>query len=351
MNRDELQGIAAYRLAQSRRLVCVWATGLGKSRVVLRFLESNPDFLTLIVVPEQDNINNWREEFRKFNVPDDRVTIICYASIHKYKDSWWDLLVLDEVPHMDTEKRIKMLRSVNAKYVAALGAVVDDDEMGSLRSVYGDFEISRVTLARAIQLGILPKLNVIVLHMQLDEKAKKQYDAINKKVDGAVSAFNANATHFNKQRMLRAGNERKRFLGAQKEEAIRKVCDMLDKQGKRYLCFCSSISQAEKLGGHNAYTSKSLKSMAHLKRFNNHEIDSLYVVGKLIEGQNLKDIDCGVIGQLGGTSRITVQEIGRIIRSENPIVYIPIFDDTKDNSFLYTVTSNISADCIKHYKF
>ena len=91
--------------------------------------------------------------------------------------------------------------------------------------------------------------------------------------------------------------------------------------------------------------------MQHLSKFNNHEINSLFVVGKLIEGQNLKDIDCGIIGQLGGTERISVQQIGRIIRSANPVVYIPVFDGTKDDSFLYTVTSNISRDCIKHYKF
>ena len=86
----------------------------------------------------------------------------------------------------------------------------------------------------------------------------------------------------------------------------------------------------------------------HLNKFNNHEINSLFVVGKLIEGQNLKDIDCGIITQLGGTSRITVQEIGRVLRSTNPLVYIPVFDGTKDEGFLYTVTSNIPTEYIKH---
>jgi superfamily II DNA or RNA helicase len=75
------------------------------------------------------------------------------------------------------------------------------------------------------------------------------------------------------------------------------------------------------------------------------------VVGKLIEGQNLVDIDCGVIAQLGGTQRITVQEAGRIMRSLNPEIFILVFDDTKDESFLYTLTSSIPAQYIKHYKF
>ena len=152
-------------------------------------------------------------------------------------------------------------------------------------------------------------------------------------------------------RMLRAGNERKRFLGSRKDQAIFRICQELNKKGKRYICFCSSIKQAEALSGDNAYTSKSPKSMEHLRRFNNHEINSLFVVGKLIEGQNLNDIECGIIGQLGGTQRITAQELGRVFRSKNPVVYVPVFDESKDDSFLYTLTASIPEEYIKHYNF
>ena len=341
----------------------MWATGTGKSGVALRFLEEHPSMNCLILVPEQNNIENWREEFRKFNVPDDKVTIICYASLHKYIDTKWDFLVLDEVPHMDTDKRMAMLMSVSGDYVLALGAVVDEDEMNSLRFVYGKFDVSRISLEQAIKEGFVPKVQVKVLHMKMDDTAprywykgkayteKGYYKILSNKVEAAVGAYNKKANSFNKLKMLAAGSERKRFLGARKEEAIKRVCESLRLHNKRFLCFCSSIEQAEKLGGSHAFTSKSAKASEPLERFNNHEINSLYVVGKLIEGQNLNDIDCGIIGQLGGTHRITVQMVGRILRSQNPIVYIPIFSGTKDDSFLSTVTSNISRDCIKHYKF
>lgn len=363
MTKNELQESAARRLAKSRRLVCMWGTGVGKTRVALRFLEENPSLNCLILVPEDDNIKNWRAEFQKFNVPDDNVTIACYASLHKFLNTEWGLVVLDEVPHTDTEKRTAMLKTIRSDYVLALGAVVDEEEMNSIQSVYGQFDISHITLEQAIDAGWISSVTVNILHLQMDDtkprfwfkgKAyteKGYYAILNNKVDSAVNAFNLKANKFNKMKMLTAGNERKRFLGSRKEDAIRRICEKIEEKGRRYLCFCSSIEQAEKLGGDNAYTSKSPKSQAHLEKFNNHEINSLFVVGKLIEGQNLKDIDCGIIGQLGGTERISVQQIGRIIRSANPVVYIPVFDGTKDDSFLYTVTSNISRDCIKHYKF
>lgn len=341
----------------------MWATGTGKTAVALRFLKDNPWMNCLVLVPEDNNIQNWRYEFEKFGIDDSNVTISCYASLHKYLKTSWDFLVLDEVPHTDTEKRKEMLKTVKADYVLALGAVVDEQEMNSLEYVYGKFDVSRISLERAIDEGWIPKVIVKVLHLQMDDTTprfwykgkayteKGYYTILSNKVESAVNTYNQKANNFNKMRMLSAGNERKRFLGARKEDAIQRVCESLKANGKRFLCFCSSIQQAEKLGGEYAFTSKSAKSFPHLDKFNNHEINSLFVVGKLIEGQNLKDIDCGVIGQLGGTTRISVQQVGRVLRSKEPVVYIPVFDGTKDDSFLYTVTSNISRDCIKHYKF
>jgi len=362
MTREELQGIAAHRLAKSGRLICQWATGVGKSQVVLKFLQANPEFDCLILVPEQNNIQNWEAEFDKFNVPRDKVTIACYASFHKYKGTRWDLLVFDEAPHVDTIKRRQICVSVTGEYILALGAVIDDDERDALESRYGTFEKSYVSLKKAIEWGILPCPSIKILEMTLDNNEKKHYykgyfltdqqmyDVINKEQKSAKDSYEYNPSVFNKNRMLQVGSKRKRFLGELKTEAMKKVCEMLVKQGKRFICFCVSIAQANELGGENAYTSKTKTSAKVLEKFNNHEIDSIYVVGKLIEGQNLNDIHCGVIGQLGGTSRITVQELGRVFRSKDPIVYVPVFADSKDDSFLYTLTSNIPEDYIKRYK-
>ena len=179
--------------------------------------------------------------------------------------------------------------------------------------------------------------------------AKETYDRINKQVNDAVAAYNARSTSYAELTMKRLGAERKRVLGKLKEDSVALVCEMLKQKGKRFLCFCSTIDSAKKLGGELAYTSETPKSQKLLERFNDHEINQLYVVGKLIEGQNLNDIECGIIGSVGGSNRITIQSIGRIMRSENPIIYVPVIDNTKDVSFLYTVTGNVPKEYIKHY--
>ena len=363
MTTDELQDFAVRRLTGCRRLICQWATGVGKSAVALKFLKQHPGFSCLILVPEQNNIKNWFYEFFKFDVSTEKVQISCYASFHKHQNTKWDLVVFDEMPHVDTEKRLAICNSVSGDYILALGAVVTEDECRSLEDVYGSFEKSYIGMEFAISHKLLPHPTVNVMHLQLDDTqrkfwyngraytAKQRYDYIQRKVEEAKSAYASAANKWNKNRMLRAGNERKSFLGELKEDAVRRICDILCLKKKRFLCFCSSIDQANKLGLDHAFTSETPASMRLLDKFNNQEIDSLYVVRKLIEGQNLRNIECGVISQLGGTERITVQSIGRIMRSDNPIIYVLVFDDTKDDSFLHTLTSNIPDSCIKHFKF
>lgn len=363
MTRDDLQDYAAKRLEREKRLIAQWCTGSGKSRILLKFLESHPDFKCLILVPETNNIENWLYEFRKFGMDAGNTSIMCYASFHKQAETRWDIVCFDEMPHVDTEKRLAICDSVSADYILALGAVITEDERNALEYIYGKFEKMVLSLEFAIKNKLLPSPTIKVLHLALDDKypkfwykgrqytAKQRYDYIERKLESAKQTYQLAANKYNLNRMLRLGNERKRFLGELKEDAIRRLCDALSMKKRRFLCFCSSIDQANKIGLDHAFTSETPASMRLLERFNNHEIDSLFVVGKLIEGQNLNDIEVGIIGQLGGTERITVQSIGRIMRSENPLIYVPIFDGTKDNGFLSTLTDNVPKEYIQHFKF
>lgn len=361
MNRAELQAQAARTLKIDRRLICQWATGVGKSRVVLNFLKDNSECSCLILVPEQNNIDNWVGEFVKYNVPLKSVTIMCYASLHKVENTKWDLLVFDEAPHIDTQKRLRICKSLSGKYVLALGAVISDEERYALESTYGRFTKSVITLKSAVDNEILPVPRINVCHIQLNHSlrtfwycgrkltAAEMYKVYQEKVDDAKAVYDQSPTESNKQKMLRAGLQRKRFLALMKENAVKYICNGLQGKNRRFLCFCNSINQAENLCKERAFTSKTAKSEHLLEKFNNKEINSLFVVGKLIEGQNLVDIEHGVIAQLGGTERITVQAVGRIMRSKNPVIWIPVIDGTKDDQYLWSITSNIQDSYISHY--
>lgn len=361
--KTNLQIRAAQILNSNHRLIARWCTGCGKSSIVIQYINLNPNHgRILIVVPEKNNISNWRDEFKKWDTDDSLVEVCCYASLGKYQGTEWQLLVYDEAPHINTDLKFEYAKTISATDVLALGAVISEDEESTLVDAYGRFSHTEITLDQAINMGLLPPPRICVIHMQMnDDKrhyivrgkmmtAREKYNYINNKVDLASKDYEFINSSANKQRMLKAGNERKRFLGSQKTDALRYICGNLEQKHKRFICFCSSVAQAHSLGGNKAFTSESPGGMAVLNRFNNHEIDSIYVVGRLIEGQNLNDIEVGVIGQLGGKERITIQSLGRVMRSKSPIVYLPVFDNTKDDSFIYTLTNNISSDYIKHYK-
>lgn len=362
MTRDKLQKQAADMLLKKRRLVCQWATGTGKSGIVLTFLKEHPTFSCLIFVPESNNIQNWIDEFEKFGIQTDKVKIACYASMQKFKRTYWDLLVFDEAPHINTQKRLDVCKTMYGEYVLALGAVMKEEEVRALESEYGEFARDSLPITKAMKLGLLPYPEICVCHLDIGKIQGKHYyrgqayspkaylELLNIQIRQQYQKYCSERNDKYLTQMKILGSKRKLFLGEIKETALSHICTNLQNNNRRFLCFCSSIAQAEILGGENAFTSKTAASKKLLQKFNNHDINSLYVVGKLIEGQNLKDIECGVIGLLGNSIRIAVQELGRIMRSKNPRIYVLVFDNTKDTSFLTSITSQIPETYIKHYR-
>lgn len=347
--RLDLQRGAADALRRHGRLLAQWPTGLGKSGILLEYLKAHPDTgRVLVAVPETNNVRSWRDEFARAGVPSADVTFTCYASLRKLAGTSWDVVVYDECPHLDTAARSEAAASIAAGRVLALGAAVSPEECALLDSLYGPFLRSRISLAEAAGRGLLPLPRVHVLHASLAAGEREEYDALSRECSDAMASYELTGSPWARRRMLAAGVRRKRFLGSLKTGAMRRVASALEARGLRFLFFCSSVAQAEELGGAHAFTSRTKHSMQVLDDFNEHRIDSLYAVGKLVEGQNLRDIDAGVLGQLDGTDRLSIQKCGRILRSEEPEVYALVFDGTKDTSFLRSLTCNLPDGCVTH---
>ena len=115
---------------------------------------------------------------------------------------------------------------------------------------------------------------------------------------------------------------------------------------KRFICFCTSIEQAEQLGGQNAIHSKRTDSLQIIKDFNRKKINNLFAVGMLQEGQNLTDIEVGIIIQLDGQERAFIQKFGRSLRAEDPIQFIFYYENTRDTEYLKNVLEGIDRKYI-----
>ena len=398
MTRDELQREAVNTLLNKSRLILQWATGVGKSRVAIKALQELPESKVLLVVAETAHKENWRKEFMDY-LPEDEfnrlfkpITVECYASLKNYRDTEWDLIIFDEGHHLGSDLRLDILQSLIAKRVLVLSATLSDASLVETLSVtFGPFESSKVTLQEAIAIGWLPEPKIFVVPLLLDYvkrdqiiieewgkaskrvqyectyserwkylRAKKvltdvtltihctqyeKYCYLSDQFDYWRKQYFVRREEYIKAKWLQFGSQRKRFMGNLKTGIAKQLLETLE--GHRYICFCASIEQAKDLGGINAIHSQNKDSQKIIKSFNNKEIDTLFAVGMLQEGQNLQDIEYGVIIQLDGEERAFIQKFGRTLRAEDPVQYIFYFKNTRDEEYLEKVLDGINSEYIR----
>lgn len=399
MTKDELQIQSLSLIKLSNRVALQWCTGLGKSKMAIdmanyladkEFEEYGEPLNVLLVVAETAHKSNWKIEFDRWGLKTDSVVMECYASLKKYRNSYWDLVIFDEAHHLGSDLRMDVLTELHAQNIILLSATLPDQVMQAVTGVFGEFVTSRVTLKEAIEWGILPQPKVYLIPLTLDntypnctiieEWGKKEkrvtykckfherweylknkdkypnvtleisctqqqkYDYLSDQFEYWRSQFFRTRQEFIKNKWLQVGSKRKRFLGESKTQAVRLLLHKI--RGKRFICFCTSIEQAELLGGKNAIHSKKDNSLDIIDNFNTKKIDNLFAVGMLQEGQNLTDIEAGVIVQLDGQERAFVQKFGRSLRATDPIQFIFYYKNTRDTEYLENVLEGINKEYI-----
>ncbi|MCR5352301.1 MAG: DEAD/DEAH box helicase family protein [Bacteroidales bacterium] len=368
---SELQNQALDEMITNKRLILEWATGVGKSRVGIKLV----DFLdlfenktkVLLLVGEDAHKENWKTEFIEA-LGEKRATELlanvrmeCYASLKKCLNFPWDLVIADEGHHLRSPKKVEMLHSLKTERFLILSATLSDHgDAKALKEAlvenFGEFVNKNYNLDNAIEDGILPEPNIEVLPLQMWDKAENRYDDItnylDKKKKEYLSAMNDTGFFAKseaeleglKAKMLHAGSMRKQFLGRLKSNMAKRIIDEYNESNLRYICFCASIDQVEKLGGTNVINSRQSRKINKetIRRFNDGEIDSLFAVGMLQEGVSLKNIQAGLIVQLDGKSRSFVQKFGRVLRSKKPILKIIYVPESRDEDFLYNALKDVN---------
>lgn len=404
--KSELQDEMANYLVDKGNLVLQWATGVGKSRVAVNAVvnllsKCEENFKVLLVVAETAHKDNWRQEFKDVIGSEQvdsvlsHVEIICYASLKNWRDVQWNLIIFDEAHHLGSDMRAEILQNFKAERVLALSATIKDEVMAVLTQSFGVFKRSRISFQEAIDLGFLPEPKIICIPLELerfdrtevleiDFRTKKstykgtindlwsnRWNYLKKKLSYSGNIIQFSCTqkekyeyineqfeyykrlYFRQQgnkrlknMWLQWGNKRKRFLGELKTKKAEELCSHLKEQGKRFICFCSSVLQAEALGGEDSIHSKRKDSLKIISEFNEGKRDSIFAVGMLQEGQNLTNIQAGIIVQLDGEERGFVQKFGRSLRADDPVQYIFYYKNTRDEEYLKKALENINSDYI-----
>ena len=402
MKKDDLDLLANGLLLNHKNILFEWATGCGKTKQAIRgidLLDKETANRVLIVVAETAHKKNWTEEFNKWN-PDLLndinldITMICYDSLHHYKNQHFDLIIFDESHHIGTDIRLDILRNISADRYILLSATMDKNLIVEVSKIIGEIQVSTISLQDAIDWGLLPAPRIILVPMILDNKNKNQvieevrgkkdnlvtvkcdvaekwkyikdkknypnlrlliscterqkYNDLEVKMEYYQRLFYARKTESLRNKMLQYGSQRKTFLGLLKDEKAKQIISSFGQS--RYICVCANIEQADRIGGSHSIHSKKDNPQEIIDNFNNKKINSLYVVGMLKEGQNLADIEKGLIIQLDGKILPFIQKSGRILRADHPEIYIIYFAGTQDEVYLRRALDGINPDYISYYE-
>lgn len=398
MTREELRDAAISIFKDSHNIAIQAATGVGKSKIAIDLCrvcadKENRALKVLLLIAETAHYKNWEDEIKKwsFTAP---IYIACYASMKKYRNTRWDVIIFDEAHHLGSELRLDLFDTLRAKYRIFLSATLKDSLLFRLEESCGPISNLKMGLQDAFSANILPEPKIKLIPLELDnthytetiveewgkkEKRltatcmfadrwkfirdkkrvpngkliiqctqKQKYDYYCEQFEYYKKRYLMTRNDIIKNKWLQWGSKRKVYLGLLKTELAKTLVKKLGK--KRYVCFCTNIEQAELLGGDNAIHSKKKDSLKIIEEFNNKQRSNIFAVGMLQEGMNLTDIQVGVIIQLDGEERAFIQKFGRTLRAESPVQYIIYYKGTRDEEYLQKAIESIDKKYIVTYE-
>ena len=330
MTREETTNACLQAIDKTKCLLALLSTGVGKTKIAIDcvnkicdkvFRNEQDETSVLIVVDKKVHFTTWKNEFDKWGgLKTDRVQFCCYASLHKYAGSYWDVVVLDECHHVGSEIRLEALETIHIAYnIIGLSATVSKELKAWFKRKFKTTIVS-CTTQDAIESNILPDPTIYLMPMVLNANNPTELYEINKhskgdvvydtyqnlwvhkrnkrhafikctkrqylsELDGLVAFYKRKAANGNpamKNLWLRACGDRLTYLANAKNDQVQKILAKL--KNHRTITFCTNISQSEILGK-NCIHSKNKSAQAILDSFNASKIKHITACHMLNEGE------------------------------------------------------------------
>ena len=368
MTREEVNSLALSKIDKAKYLILELITGMGKTKVAIDLINHICDSVfrndvsptsILILVSKTVHKQTWKDEIEKWGgIKSDYITIECYESLKNYENSYFDVVVADEMQHL-SEARIDVLETIhiNESFIG-LSATIKRD-MRDYFIYNHKAEVIKCGLKEAVEDEVLPEPTVYLLPLTLDTtnytyKVKKFdrdiittqkgcYDSISSLIEWYKNKYFNSRNERIKNLWLSTAGKRLKWCAEQKEAL---VLSLLDKfRNYKTLTFCSSIEQSERLGKYNI-TSKNKASVKNLEMFNLNKIKHITACNILNEGVNLTNCRIGIFCNLNSSEIVVKQRVGRILRHKSPIIIIPYFKDTREEELVQKMIEEYSEESI-----
>ena len=169
MTREEIHDLALSKIDRTKYLILELITGFGKSKLAIDLINHICDRVfnnyecpttILILVAKTVHKQTWKDEIEKWGgIKSDYITIECYESLKNYKNSYFDVVVADEMQHL-SEARIDVLETVhiNESFIG-LSATIKRD-MRDYFIYSHKAEVIKCGLKEAVEDEVLPEPTV-----------------------------------------------------------------------------------------------------------------------------------------------------------------------------------------------
>lgn len=390
MTRDELGRVAYHKILNHKCLILQLATGTGKTKVAIDLVnrlarKKERPLEVLLLVAKTVHKQSWKDEIAKWGGIEDNIilTTECYQSLKKHVSEAFDIVICDEVHHLQSELRQEMFKTLTIKdKIIGLSATVPRDLRHWLFENY-DTSVLTVSLQDAITEHVLPKPEIILVPLHLDKKTQSELVEVNPKMKGPIRRdeykrfwkYKISKTHallkatpyeklcwFNNEvlakknayervgfpglrfQWLRMCNERLRFLAYQKNGFVKRLLQQL--KDKRTLTFCFDIAQTEVLGKYCIH-SKNGQFSNTLNMFNAKSISHITACQMLNEGVNLTECQYGIFANLNSSKTIQVQRFGRLLRHKHPKIIIPYYVHSREEEIVKRMLEDYDKSLIR----
>jgi superfamily II DNA or RNA helicase len=392
INKNKIQDYAVYLSTKFKHVVLQWATGCGKSLAAIKIIDNDIKTSTeekgewnrwCIVVAERQHIKNWELDIHKhgysYLLDLGYVDIFCYQSLHKHKNKEANL-VLDEA-HSVTDLRLDCLTTIKASKIVSLSATLESSREVQLASL-SPFHKYTVTTDQAIKADLLPPPIIVKMELDLSPTLRLAYDTLTAdiraqdellysqktQVEEIIKVFPTSPKIGEIRSQIIAGEansmklrvRRKNLVANSKSSSVERLQTVIRNWKKKYIIFTGNLAQnkrfckkdpAKCLDISSDHSTKTVE--ARVGYFNDYPKDNdigLVCYKMLRQGTNLEGIQMGIITQLDSKQLSFTQMMGRVFRSERPVLFVFTVRNTIDDVYWEECSKDLDKSYIISYQ-
>ena len=389
MNRTEVYQKCITKLKETDTLLLELPTGYGKTFLSLKVVNylaaaryKGRSISMLLLVAKTVHKQTWQDEIKKWGgIAVDTLTIECYESLKKHEGEHFDIIVMDEVHHINSDLRLESLGTLSYGNIIGLSATIPRKLKSYLEYKYHAMTVS-CDIVDAIQEEVLPEPQIVLFPLQLDRVNPTETLEVNPKAKGRiyhgkyderwkyrklkvhallsctqrerVNEYNAqilneknrymrNRQEYMKNKWLFDCGERIKYLANLKNDVVKDILKKLAKE--RTITFCKTIEQAEQLGRYCIH-SKNRDSDQLYRDFNEKKISHITSVNILNENANLVDCKYAVFANYSSSEVISTQRVGRSLRHKSPVIIMPYYENTREQEIVENMLKDFNKECI-----